>query len=184
MSKVVGAYLHCKPDGTPFYVGKGTIKRSRDLYTTRNKWHKRITNKYGRNNIRIEFMECSTEKFALELEAGLIKTLRRNGFVLCNIAPGGIGNSGWKIDREVVERIADKNRGRVQSAEERAMRSARLKGIKKSIPMSDEHRRKIGLSAKGKRWYNNGQNVVFCHEGMQPEGYTLGRSNITLCKEK
>jgi len=183
MSKVVGAYLHCKPDGTPFYVGKGTIKRSRDFYTARSQWHKRITSKYGRSNIRVEFMECSTEEFALELEAGLIKTLRRNGFTLCNIASGGVGSSGWKVDRSVVERIREKNRGRVQSAEERAIRSAALKGIPKA-PFSDEHRAKLGLIAKGKRWYNNGQNIVFCLEGMQPEGYILGRQSRTFCKEK
>jgi predicted GIY-YIG superfamily endonuclease len=91
---------------------------------------------------------------------------------------------GVKLPAELVERVSAKNRGRVQSAEERAMRSDRLKGIKKSVPMSDEHRAKLGLLAKGKRWYNNGQNVVFCLEGMQPEGYTLGRNSRKLCKEK
>jgi predicted GIY-YIG superfamily endonuclease len=91
---------------------------------------------------------------------------------------------GAKLSAELVERISAKNRGRVQSAEERAMRSAVLKGIKKSAPMSDEHRAKLGLIAKGKRWYNNGQNVVFCLEGLQPDGYTLGRKSIKLCKEK
>jgi predicted GIY-YIG superfamily endonuclease len=98
-----------------------------------------------------------------------------------------IGNTyrrGAKMPQEAIERIRAKNKGRVQSAEERAMRSAALKGIKKSAPMSEEHRAKIGLIAKGKRWYNNGQSVVFCLEGMQPEGYTLGRKSNKLCKEK
>lgn len=97
---------------------------------------------------------------------------------------GKPGNKGFKMPEAVVERVSAKNRGRVQSAEERAMRSDRLKGIKKSVPRSDEHRAKLGLLAKGKRWYNNGQNVVFCLEGMQPEGYTLGRNSRKLCKEK
>ena len=43
---------------------------------------------------------------------------------------------------------------------------------------------KLGLIAKGKRWYNNGQNIVFCLEGMQPEGYILGRQSRMFCKEK
>jgi hypothetical protein len=129
-------------------------------------------------------MECSTEEFAFLLEKGLIKTLIRNGYELCNFTSGGEGISGWKMPREIVDRIKAKNTGRVQSAEERAMRSAVLKGIKKSVPMSDEHRAKLGLIAKGKRWYNNGQNVVFCLEGLQPDGYTLGRKSIKLCKEK
>lgn len=91
---------------------------------------------------------------------------------------------GAKLPAELVEQISAKNRGRVQSAEERAMRSRALAGIKKSVPRSEEHKRKLGAIAKGKRWYNNGQNVVFCLEGLQPDGYTLGRKNIKLCKEK
>ena len=100
------------------------------------------------------------------------------------INKGNTYRRGAKMPQDVVDRIKAKNTGRVQSAEERAMRSAVLKGIKKSAPMSDEHRAKLGLIAKGKRWYNNGQNVVFCLEGLQPDGYTLGRKSIKLCKEK
>jgi len=184
MSKVFGAYLHSKPDGTPFYVGKGTVKRSRDLSCkSRSKWHQRVVNKYGRKNIIVTFMECSTEEFAFELEKGLIKTLKRNGYELCNFASGGQGQSGWKVDREVVERIAAKNRGRVQSAEERLARSQSLKGIPKK-PRTQEHIAKIGASIKGRKWYNNGMNVVFCHEGNQPEGYVLGRLNIKMVSKK
>ena len=183
MSKV-GAYLHSKPDGTPFYVGKGTVKRSRELLSGRNKWHQNIVSKHGRENIVITFMECSTENFAFELEKGLIKTFRNNGYQLCNIKAGGEGESGWKVDRAIVERVASKNRGRVQSPEERARRSVALKGKKKLVPRSDEHKRKLGMNSKGKRWYNNGQNIVFCLEEMQPEGYILGRQSRTFCKEK
>lgn len=93
------------------------------------------------------------------------------------------GKKGLKVPPEIVEKIAAKNRGRVQSAEERAMRSARLKGIKKSVPMSDEHRRKLGLNSKGKRWYNNGVNIAFCFEGQQPDGYVLGRKSLKFVKE-
>lgn len=25
------AYIHCKPDGTPFYVGKGALRRAKYL---------------------------------------------------------------------------------------------------------------------------------------------------------
>ena len=184
MSKVMGAYLHCKPDGTPFYVGKGTIKRSRDFYTGRSEWHKRITKKYGRGNILVEFMECSTEDFAFQLEAGLIKTLRNNGFKLCNFASGGARSSGWKVDRSVVERIAEKNRGRVQSVEERSMRSERMTGIPKSVPMSDEHKRKIGLNSKGKKWFNNGVESVFCLPDNKPNEFVAGRIAPWLSKKE
>jgi hypothetical protein len=102
---------------------------------------------------------------------------------LRQINKGNTYRRGAKMPQDVVDRIRAKNTGRVQSAEERAMRSAVLKGIPKP-PLSDDHKRKLGLLAKGKRWYNNGQNVVFCLEGSQPDGYTLGRKSNKLCKEK
>jgi hypothetical protein len=102
---------------------------------------------------------------------------------LRQINKGNTYRRGAKMPQDVVDRINAKNTGRVQSAEERAMRSAVLRGIPKP-PLSDDHKRKLGLLAKGKRWYNNGQNVVFCLEGSQPDGYTLGRKSNKLCKEK
>jgi hypothetical protein len=183
MSKVFGAYLHSKPDGSPFYVGKGTRKRMRDFYTTRSNWHKNIVAKYEKKNIHTNFIECSSESIAFDLERGLIKTLRANGYVLCNLSNGGEGPAGYKFDPALVERIRQKNLGRVQSAEERAMRSEKMKGIPKSVPMSDEHKRKLGLNAKGKKWYNNRTNIAFCLEGQQPDGYVLGRLSTKLVKE-
>ena len=179
-----GAYIHSRPDGTPFYIGKGTKKRMRDFYTGRSLWHKNITKKYGKDKIHTNFIECSSEKIACELEIGLIKTFRNNGYLLCNITNGGEGVSGFKQDPKIVARVAAKNRGRVQSAEERAMRSARLKGVKKSVPVSEERRKQLGLLAKGRRWYNNGINIVFCLEGQQPNGYVLGRRSTKFVKEK
>jgi len=183
MSKI-GAYLHSKPNGTPFYVGKGTIKRSRDLTSSRNKWHQNIVSKYGKENIVITYMECSTEYFAFELEKGLIKTLKNNGYELCNIGSGGEGSSGWKVDRAIVERVASKNRGRVQSAEERAMRSKRMTGVPKSAPMSEDHKRKIGFNNKGKKWFNNGVESVFCLPENKPHGFVAGRIAPWLSKKE
>lgn len=170
----IGAYLHCTPEGAPFYVGKGTPKRSKDFYTSRSKWHNRIVSKHGKRNIVVQFMECSTDAFALELEKGLITTLRRNGFNLCNIASGGVGSSGWKVDREIVARIAEKNRGRVQSAEERAMRSVAFTGVKKPS-LSDAHKKKLSFNSKGKKWYTDGERSVFCLPENKPLDFNLGR---------
>ena len=177
-----GAYIHAKPDGTPFYVGKGTRKRMRDFYTARSQWHKNTTAKYGRDNIITRFMECSNEDNAFALEIGLIKTLKANGYELCNLSDGGEGPSGYKHDPETVERIRQKNLGRVQSLEERKLRSKALKGRSKP-PRTQTHRDLIGSKIKGRKWYNNGTNVVFCHEGNQPEGYVLGRGDIKMISE-
>jgi hypothetical protein len=46
------AYIHCKPDGTPFYVGKGSGDRFR-VSGARNPYYRRTVNKYGAKNILI-----------------------------------------------------------------------------------------------------------------------------------
>jgi predicted GIY-YIG superfamily endonuclease len=92
--------------------------------------------------------------------------------------------TGVKVPRELVERIAAKLRGRIQSPEERAMRSAMLKGIKKTVPRSDEHRAKLGLLAKGKRWYNDGATSIFCYEDTVPDGFVAGRIAPWLSKKE
>ena len=87
------AYIHCKPDRVPFYVGKGKKNRLKD-FSGRNAWHKRTTAKYGIENILVGKLECSTESIAYDLERGLIKCLRRSGIVLCNFTDGGDGARG------------------------------------------------------------------------------------------
>ena len=84
------AYIHCKPDGVPFYVGKGALRRARYL-GERNAHHKAIVNKYGIANILKGVIDCSSDKIALELEVGLIKCLRRMGTKLANFTDGGEG---------------------------------------------------------------------------------------------
>ena len=177
-----GAYIHAKPDGTPFYVGKGKRKRMRDFYTARSQWHKNITAKYGRDNIITHFMECSSEDNAFALEVGLIKTMKANGYTLCNLSDGGEGPSGYKHDPETVERVRQQNLGRVQSDEERQLRSEALKG-KSKPPRTASHTALIASKIKGRKWYNNGKNVCFVHEGHQPDGYVLGRGDRKMISE-
>jgi len=176
-----GVYIHSKPDGTPFYVGKGNKYRMGEFYG-RNNWHQKIVKKYGKLNIIKKHIECSSDEIALELEIGLIKLMRNNGYELCNLTDGGDGVNGYKHDPESVERVRQKNLGRVQTPEERKLRSVALKGRPKG-KRSPEHNAKIGALIKGRKWYNNGKNVVFCHEGNQPEGYVLGRGKTTMISE-
>ena len=183
MSKVYGVYMHCKPDGLPFYIGKGTDRRSRDFFTGRNSRHKRTVAKYGRENIFIRFMQCESEASALEMEKCLIKSFRVCGFDLANYTDGGDGVSGLKHSEETRKKMSATRKGRLHTESQKSMISASLLGVKKA-PFSAEHKRKLGAFARGKRWYNNGQNIAFCVEGQQPEGYVLGRLKTTLKKEK
>jgi len=91
---------------------------------------------------------------------------------------------GIKRPPEVVEKVASKNRGRVQSTEERAMRSERMKGVPKSVPRSDEHKRKLGLNNKGKKWFNNGVDSIFCFPNNKPDGFVVGRITPWLSKKE
>jgi hypothetical protein len=96
-----------------------------------------------------------------------------------------LGNTyrlGKKMPPHVVELSRTQKLGTKHSEETKAKMSAAHMGKKKQ-PFSDEHKRKLGLNAKGRKWYNNGTNIVFCLEGQQPEGYVLGRKCCTLVKE-
>lgn len=122
------AYIHCKPDGTPFYVGKGVRTRYKN-FTQRNERHKRIVNKYGKENILIGKIDCSSNDIALELEIGLIKCFRRMGVDLANLTDGGEGNVGWKCPESVRQAVAEANKRRV---------------------LTDSQRFKLGSSFRGK----------------------------------
>lgn len=65
-------YAHLKPDGTPFYVGKGCNGRSREFSCGRNKFHKNIVNKYGKENILIEVVYCKTARARRKNKIGAI----------------------------------------------------------------------------------------------------------------
>jgi hypothetical protein len=138
------AYLHCKPDGTPFYVGKGTVRRSRKLYD-RNERHTRTVAKYGKENILIGRMECSTDDIAFELEAGLIKCLKRSGVDLTNMTEGGLGGFQHQVPW---------NKGKTFSEEHRAKLSkARLGKApwNKGLILGEEYRSTMSEAAKNRK---------------------------------
>lgn len=126
------AYMHTKPDGTPFYIGKGNGRRVRN-FSKRNQHHKNIVAKYGRENIHIGYMECSDESTAFDLEMGLIKCVKRMGIKLTNLTEGGHGVSGLVV-----------------TPEQRAKISATLTG-RKGTPWSDEQRAKFRASTVGRK---------------------------------
>jgi hypothetical protein len=90
-------YVDCKPDGTPFYVGKGNLHRVNDK-RKRNQHHTNICVKYPEWYRGIAFMGNEKEAFAKEIE--LIAKYRS---VVVNQTDGGQGSSGllrtpeWKI---------------------------------------------------------------------------------------
>lgn len=152
------AYVHCKPNGTVFYVGKGALRRVKNL-RERNPYHRRVVAKYGKSSILIGMMECSSEQIAFDLERGLIKCLKRQGVALVNCTDGGEGGSNPRPETRAKLSAAAKKRGvseacRVASRaarkgqslseEQRQKQSEAMKGV----VFTAEHRKSISISAK------------------------------------
>ena len=144
MTKQFYAYIHARPDGTPFYVGKGTGPRHH-RFEERSEWHKRIVAKCGgQENILVGTYPVSSEEFAFELEIGLIKTLRRMGYTLCNLTTGGEGAAGVVVSQATRQKISALHKGRVQSAEWVERRAA----AKRGVPFPEGARARVASSLK------------------------------------
>lgn len=142
-------YLHCKPDGTPFYVGKGRGKRSHAFWQ-RNQHHKNVVVKYGAKNIGVFLFECSSEAQAFEDEKQQIAQLRAEGFRLSNFTDGGEGCSGRIVTAEMRTKIASANRGKVRTPEMCERISASKKGHKHSMGLRNMLGKKHSAETKEK----------------------------------
>jgi hypothetical protein len=111
----VFTYLHCSPDGVPFYVGKGTLRRSKKTYN-RNVYYERTVQKIGKENILIGRIECSTDDIAFELERGVIKCLKRSGVKLTNLNEGGLGNFGNCIPWSKGKKFTEEHKAKLSAA--------------------------------------------------------------------
>jgi group I intron endonuclease len=103
-------YLHVKlSDKTPFYIGKGEIKRAK-TNIGRSKWWYDTVNKHG-YSVRI-LEDRLTEGEALELEIKYIKKYGRRDLgegTLVNLTDGGEGTSGYKHTNTSKEEISNNN---------------------------------------------------------------------------
>ena len=92
-------YIHYKPDGEPFYVGKGTSNRAFTSGKRSWGWTK-IVQECGGLNVRIvKYFETENESF--EFEKTLIKEMRQKGHNLINASDGGKGPNGYKQSEEL-----------------------------------------------------------------------------------
>ena len=140
--KVSYAYLHCRPNGTPFYVGKGTANRVTRTHA-RNKHYGHITDKYGRDNILIGSLECSSDAIAFELEKGLIKCFRRMGVELANYNDGGEGfkqgNIPWNKGK--TDCFNDEARAKISASAKEQMNSPESKARNTAIHSGNTYRK-------------------------------------------
>lgn len=90
-------YAHFKPDGTLFYVGKGSQKRAY-AKDNRNQHWQNIVKKHG---LQVETLASwEIESDALLHEQFLISCFKDLGYKLANVTDGGEGMSGYKHTAE------------------------------------------------------------------------------------
>jgi hypothetical protein len=99
-------YAHFKPDGSIFYIGKGTMRRANSPIGRNIAWQ-RTVEKYGSYKTEI-LGSWDTEKEAFEHEIFLIDTFREMGYKLTNIANGGEGSSGFRHTEDHKRLLSEK----------------------------------------------------------------------------
>jgi len=159
-------YIHCKPDGTPFYVGKGSGRRAyRIKGVGRNPHHANIVKKYGKDNVLVFIFLCDTEGQALVDEVQHIAQLRAEGYDLSNKSTGGENGTIGPLSGEHRLKISKAQKGRKQPPVSDATRmkmsiSAKKRGAHEGMPAkvsasltgrkkSPEHVAKVAAALKG-----------------------------------
>lgn len=142
-------YLHCKPDGTPFYVGKGSGRRSHDFVRNQNLHHKRTVEKLGKHNVKVFVFPCDSEALAFEYEVLWIAQLRQDRISLVNLTSGGDGPSGLVHSEEAKKKMSGAHKGKKFSDDHRKKISNTLAGRKRP-EFSEEWRAKISAAQRGR----------------------------------
>jgi hypothetical protein len=143
-------YAWLKPDGTPFYVGKGKGKRDKTPKFN-NELFMRTLRKMERNGeeptvVRLHEGLTEFEAFVLEI-VEIAKHGRRcdNSGTLTNLTIGGEGNTGWTPSEETKAKIAAKHRGKKLS------RSHKAKILRAVSNPTDKTRAKMSASQTGRK---------------------------------
>lgn len=139
-------YVHRRPNGSPFYVGKATYQSRAFLFKHRSLFHKRIVAKYGVENITVSVLEFATEKEAFAAEIEYIARFRAEGHRLANLTDGGDGAVGFVHSEEERKRRAAFMTGRKPLEATRKLWSEQRKGRRPT----EETRRKLSLIRTGK----------------------------------
>ncbi len=155
-------YLHCTPDWTPFYVGKGFGRRAY-RFSRRNKHHTGIVKKYGEENIIIRVFFFKSEQEAFDDERAKIADLRKQKIIIANYGDGGEGPSGVPRSPETrakmrVAKLGNTygraNKGKPNGWEGRKLSEAHKEKISGSLmghPVSDESREKMAKAKIGNK---------------------------------
>ena len=147
-------YVYYDTDWSPYYVGKGSWKRS----------HSRTDGVVIPDKKFIQVFKFEYEWQAHECEIELIAFWKRkiDGGLLNNISFGGPGCRGFKHSEEHKKRMSELFKGKTLSKETRtkignANRNPttetrkKMSDVKKGKKLTSEHRQKMSESHKGKK---------------------------------
>jgi NUMOD3 motif len=139
-------YEHARPDGTVFYIGKGThtprkgFGRSTATQDRSVFWRRTVARAGGFTASVVAV--CRDEELAFRVERALIALYGRRvtGGSLCNLTTGGDGHSGLSPSEETRARLREANSGERHanwgkrlSAETCARKSAAMKASPKNL---------------------------------------------------
>lgn len=160
-------YVHKRPDGTPFYVGKGLLRRAYDFAPSRRtEWHKNIVAKYGRDAIEVEAILGLSEREAFEVERNRIAQIRASGIELVNLTDGGEGASGHVSNERQLAALAKgrgKDRPYLSEDAKQRIRAAHLQNLAawRVTPEGQEHFRKLGEAGKARL---HSERLIVCQQ--------------------
>jgi hypothetical protein len=143
-------YAWLRPDGKPFYIGKGRRGRDRSEKTNNSLFMRTLAKlrRSGHEPVVVRLHECLDEKEAHRLEClEIAKYGRRNigTGILTNLTDGGEGVAGWVPSEETRAKLRLAHTGKVLSPEHRA------KVLHIVSNRSAETRAKMSASQKGRK---------------------------------
>lgn len=121
-------YLHARPCGEVFYVGKGTGRRAYWFNKNRSIHYRRLVAKIGPASVSVTVLPCEDDRHALEMERDIIELLKKAGHRLVNKTDGGEGVPGYTHTAETRAKISAANIGRKLSAAHREKMSEAHRG--------------------------------------------------------
>ena len=176
------AYIHCRPDTSVFYVGKGVGNRAHRITKGRNQHHRNITAKYGKENILVGKLHCSSEEIAFELEKGLIKCLKRSGVNLSNLTDGGEGCSGLIVSDEHKLKLSMALKGKPLS-DETKVKMSKSRKLVKSVLTKKCREASVAIRSLPVNSYNLEGNFIQNHPSIKQASKDTGVSpaQIRFC---
>ena len=168
------AYLLKRPDGTPFYAGKG---KGRRCYVHLKPWHlKKDENRHKVHIIEkirreggepiVEVLQKNlTEEDAFSLETQQIKLYGRtiNGGLLCNMSDGGEGQSGFHHKEETKQKISAQGMGENNPFYGKKHTPETLKiigDVNRGKVLDEEWRNNLSASTKGRKKSEEHKNKI------------------------